>query len=52
MDRSQRQDVDGASRASGLVAATALLLLTLLLVVLSSNGAFQPVDAIGIAFPH
>jgi hypothetical protein len=33
-----------------MVAATALLLLTLLLVVLSSNGAFQPTDAIGAGF--
>jgi hypothetical protein len=52
MDRSQRHDVDSTNRASGMVAATALLLLTLLLVVLSTNGAFQPVDAIGIAFPR
>ena len=36
------------NQASGLVAASALLLLTLLIVVLSTNGAFQPVDAIGI----
>jgi hypothetical protein len=51
VDRSERHDAESTNHASGMVAATALLLLTLLLVVLSSNGAFQPVDAIGIAFP-
>ena len=40
--------MDSTSNASGMVAATALLALVLLIVVLSANGAFQPQDGIHI----
>lgn len=39
-----------SDNTSGMVAATVLLLLVLVLVVMSSNGMFQPQDALGAGF--